>query len=92
MLGLAIRKWCAPVLGMEPHASPGDYLVRRQELGPEASRLLVAAARIETFLIDTGIADERLCSPEDLAAMTGGKAHQVVRLEALAEELMPGIG
>jgi predicted TIM-barrel fold metal-dependent hydrolase len=88
MLGLAIRKWCAPVLGMEPHASPGDYLVRRQELGPEASRLLVAAARIETFLIDTGIADERLCSPEDLAAMTGGKAHQVVRLEALAEELI----
>ncbi|MCE3274847.1 MAG: Amidohydrolase, partial [Propionibacteriaceae bacterium] len=88
MLGLAIRKWCTPVLGMEPHASAEEYLVRRQELGPEASRLLVADSRIETFLIDTGIPDERLCSPADLAAMTGGTAHQVVRLEALAEELM----
>ena len=88
MLGLAIRKWCAPVLGMEPHASAEDYLVRRQELGVEASRLLVAAARIENFLIDTGINDDKLCSPTELAAMTGGKAYQVVRLEAVAEELM----
>ena len=88
MLGLAIRKWCAPVLGMEPHASAEDYLVRRQELGAEASRLLVAAARIESFLIDTGLKDEKLCSPADLAAMAGGKAYQVVRLEAVAEELL----
>ena len=57
MLGLAVRRWCAPVLGLEPHASAEDYLARRQELGAEASRLLVAAAGIETFLIDTGIND-----------------------------------
>jgi predicted TIM-barrel fold metal-dependent hydrolase len=88
MLGVAIRKWCAPVLGLEPHASAEDYLARRMELGAEATRLLVAAARIETFLIDTGINDEKLCSPADLVAMTGGKAYQVVRLEAVAEELM----
>ena len=65
-----------------------DYLARRQELGTEASRLLVAAAGIDTFLIDTGIDDERLCSPAELAAMTGGKAYEVVRLEALAEHLL----
>jgi predicted TIM-barrel fold metal-dependent hydrolase len=93
MLGVAIRKWCAPVLGLEPHAPAEDYLARRRELGTEASRLLVAAAGIETFLIDTGIDQERLCSPVELAAMTGGTAYEVVRLEALAEHsLNEGIG
>ena len=87
MLGLAVRRWCAPILGLEPHASAEDYLARRRELGTEASHLLVAAAGIETFLIDTGINAGRLCSPADLAAMTGGQARGA-RLEALAEELL----
>jgi uncharacterized protein len=88
MLGLAVRRWCAPVLGMEAHASAEDYLARRRELGMEASRLLVAAAGIETFLIDNGIDDERLCSPADVAVMGSGTAYEVVRLEALAEDLL----
>jgi uncharacterized protein len=88
MLGLAVRRWCAPVLGLEPHASAEDYLVRRQQLGTEASRLLAAAAGIETFILDTGIVDHRLCSPADVAALTGGTAYEVVRLEALAEDLL----
>jgi uncharacterized protein len=88
MLGLAVRRWCAPLLGLQPHASAEDYLARRQELGTEASRLLVAAAGIETFLIDTGIDDHRLCSPADVAALAAGTAYEVVRLEALAEELL----
>jgi uncharacterized protein len=88
MLGLAVRRWCAPVLGLEAHASAEDYLARRRELGAEASRLLVRAAGIDTFLIDTGINADRLCSPADLAAMTGGQAYEVLRLEALAEELL----
>src|SRR5215217_9340218 len=88
MLGLAIRTWCAPVLGLEAHASAEDYLARRRELGAEASRLLLRAAGIDTFLIDTGIKADRLCSPADLAAMTGGQAYEVLRLEAVAEGLL----
>ena len=88
MLGLAIRRWCAPVLGLAAHATAEDYLARRRELGVEASRLLVTAAGIETFVVDTGIAADRLCSPTDLAAMSGGTAYEVVRLETLAEELI----
>ena len=93
MLGLAIRRWCAPVLGLHAHASAEDYLVRRRELGAEASRQLVAAAGIETFLVDTGLHADQLSSPADLAAMSGGAAYEVVRLEMLAEELLSkGIG
>lgn len=88
MLGLAIRRWCAPVLGLEAHAAPEDYLARRRELGAEASRALVAAAGIETFVVDTGLGADRLCSAAELAAMGGGTAYEVVRLEALAEDLL----
>jgi uncharacterized protein len=88
MLGLAIRRWCAPVLGLEAHASAEHYLVRRRELGGKATRQLVAEAGIETFLVDTGLNADQLCSPADLAAMSGGAAYEVVRLEALAEEIL----
>ena len=88
MLGLAIRRWCAPVLGLDPHASAEEYLARRRDLGIEASRRLVAAAGIETFLVDTGLNADRLCSPAELAEMSGGTAYEVVRLEALAEKLL----
>jgi predicted TIM-barrel fold metal-dependent hydrolase len=88
MLGLAIRSWCAPVLGLTAHAPAEDYLARRRELGVGASRSLVAAAGIETFLVDTGLGVDRLCSTEELAAMSGGRAYEVVRLEALAEEVL----
>ena len=88
MLGLAIRRWCAPVLGLEGHVPAEDYLDRRRELGAEASRALVAAAGIETFLVDTGLRAHQLCSAADLAEMSGGTAYEVVRLEALAEDLL----
>ena len=33
-LGFAVRRWCAPVLGLPPSAPAGEYLARRAELGP----------------------------------------------------------
>ena len=91
MLGLAIRRWCAPVLGLEPHARPERYLDRRAELGAEASRRLVRAAGIEVFMVDTGppaTALGPLCQPETLAGLGGGAAAEVLRLETLVEDLL----
>ena len=28
-VGVAVRRWCAPVLGLEPHASADDYWAAR---------------------------------------------------------------
>jgi len=36
-VGFAILRWCAPALGLQPHASPEEYLARRAELGSEAT-------------------------------------------------------
>jgi predicted TIM-barrel fold metal-dependent hydrolase len=89
MLGLAIRRWCAPVLELEPLATAETYLERRREVGiDEVNRRLVAAAGIEEFLVDTGLTPGRLCTPDDLAAMCGGTSHEIVRLERVAEDLL----
>ena len=89
MLGLAIRRWCAPVLDLEPHADPDTYLARRRELGAdEVNRRLVTAAGIDTFLVDTGLTPELLTTPGDLAGLCGGTAREVVRLEAVGAEVL----
>jgi predicted TIM-barrel fold metal-dependent hydrolase len=89
MLGLAIRRHCAPVLGLEPLAPAEAYLRRRSELGgAEASARLMAATGMAELLVDTGIGPAELCSPAELAALSGGRAHEVIRLERVAEEVL----
>jgi predicted TIM-barrel fold metal-dependent hydrolase len=96
-MGWAIRRHCAPVLGLEPLAPADDYLARRVELGGmEASRRLMAAAGIGTLLVDTGLGpllvDTELTSMAELADLADGTAREVVRLERLAEEVLAGGG
>jgi uncharacterized protein len=89
MLGLAIRRWCAPVLDLEPHAEAEAYLARRRELGAtEVNRRMLAAAGIDTFLVDTGLTPELLTTPAELAATCGASGHEIVRLEAVAEAVL----
>ncbi|MDT3439674.1 MULTISPECIES: amidohydrolase family protein [unclassified Pseudofrankia] len=87
-LGFALRRYCAPVLDLPAHALPDDYLARRAELGADevASRMLRSAG-IADFCVDTGFAPERLTSAADLATAAGGRGHDVVRLEPLAEQV-----
>ncbi|MGI3784634.1 MAG: amidohydrolase family protein, partial [Janthinobacterium lividum] len=88
-LGFSVRRWCAPLLDLEPHASPTTYLARRAELGePEVARRLIRPTNVATWLVDTGWSDG-LTSPDGLAALGGGTARTIVRLETLAEELLP---
>ena len=89
MLGLAVRRYCAPVLDLEPLAPAEEYLARRAELGgAEASVRLMAATGIGTLLVDTGLGPDTLTPPGDLAALCGGTAREVVRLERLAEQVL----
>jgi predicted TIM-barrel fold metal-dependent hydrolase len=91
VLGLAIRRHCAPLLDLEPHADPDEYLARRAALGHEdVGRRMLRAADIEVLLVDTGFVPEPLCAPTDLAALAGvsAHAHEVLRLETVAEGLL----
>ncbi|SEP59560.1 hypothetical protein SAMN04487983_100157 [Streptomyces sp. yr375] len=90
-VGVAVRRHCAPLLDLERHAPPDVYLARRAELGPaEVNRRFLAAARTGVFCVDTGFAPQRLTTPAELAGAAGGAAggavaHEVVRLESVAE-------
>ncbi|MEE1827226.1 amidohydrolase family protein [Streptomyces sp. BE20] len=88
-LGLAVRRWCPPALGLPAHAPAEEYLARRRELGaPEATRRLLAAAGLETCLVDTGLtaaAGRSLLPLDAFAEAAGVRVREVVRLERIAE-------
>jgi uncharacterized protein len=87
-LGYTMRRWCAPVLGLEPAAAPEDYLRRRVELGTgEANKRLLTAAGVEQWLVDTGYQSDQVTTPEQMVAASGAAARHVVRLEAVAEKV-----
>ncbi|MGC5078198.1 amidohydrolase family protein [Agrococcus sp. DT81.2] len=87
-VGFAIRRYCAPVLGLAPFASPEDYLARRRELGAEASERLLRATGISDYGIEVGHRGDEILDPDGMAAAGAARAHEIVRLERLAEELM----
>ncbi|MFJ9609352.1 amidohydrolase family protein [Kitasatospora sp. NPDC101176] len=87
-LGLAVRRWCPPVLGLPAHAPAAEYLARRREVGAaEATARLLAAAGLGACLVDTGLttaAGLPLLPLGELAAATGAVVREVVRLESVA--------
>ncbi|MEU3944818.1 amidohydrolase family protein [Streptomyces sp. NPDC029526] len=85
--GFAVRRWCPPLLGLEPHCPPARYLARRRELGvAEAGRRLLRGSGITTYLVDTGLPGD-LTGPAELATASDAAAHEIVRLEQLAEQV-----
>lgn len=87
-VGLAVRRWCAPVLDLPPHATPERYLARRAQLPPdELARRFLTPTRIAEYCVDTGFAPGDLTTPEALAALGEARAHEIVRLERVAEEV-----
>ncbi|GAA0394638.1 amidohydrolase family protein [Microbispora corallina] len=87
-VGAAIRRWCAPVLGLEPHASPAVYLSRRSELGAgEVNRRLLRAAGVAAFLVDTGLDAPGLLTPAEMGRLGGAAADEIVRLERIEQDV-----
>ncbi len=85
-LGLMIRRWCAPVLDLEPFCAPDDYATRRSALGgAEATRRLLRAAGVSDMLIDTGHRAGEIADPAAMAALSGARTREVVRIEAVME-------
>ncbi len=88
-IGFAVRRWCAPILDLEPQATPEGYLQRRADLGHvEVTRRFLRAAGTGTYLVDTGFAPEPILDPSELAAAVGGESYEIVRLEQVAEQVV----
>jgi predicted TIM-barrel fold metal-dependent hydrolase len=88
-LGLSIRRWCAPLLGLDALASAEDYWARRAELGPdELARLMLPAAGVARWIVDTGFKGDLITVPERLTELSGVPSSEILRLERLAEDLL----
>ena len=87
--GLTFLRFCPPVLDLAPHAGLGDYVARRAELGAaEVNKRFLAAAGAAALCVDTGYTPEPITSPAELGALAGATAHEIVRLEQVAEEVV----
>jgi len=85
-LGFAVRNHCSPLLGLPRHADPQAYWEHRRRLGEaEVARLFLPAAGVTDWLVDTGI-DGDTAGLADMAELSGGRCHEVVRLEQVAEQ------
>ncbi len=88
-LGLAIRRWCAPLLDLDVFVEAETYLARRTELGADdVNRRLLRAAQLDTILVDTGFAAEDLLDVDEMRVYSGAKSYEVVRLEEVAEDVV----
>jgi predicted TIM-barrel fold metal-dependent hydrolase len=86
--GLAFLRLCPPVLGLPPHAELPDYVARRAELGAaEVGKRFLEAAGLSCLCVDTGFTPEPLTTPAELGDLAGAAAHEIVRLERVAEDV-----
>lgn len=86
-IGFAVRRWCAPLLGLEAGAPADEYWAIRSALGEqEVNRRLLGAADVSHWLVDTGYGADVVLGPDEHAAFAG-VAREIVRLEVVAERL-----
>jgi uncharacterized protein len=88
-LGLSIRRWCAPLLGLAPLASADDYWARRSELSPtELAGIMLPAAGVARWIVDTGFKGDLITTPDELSKLSDIPSSEILRLERLAEDLL----
>jgi uncharacterized protein len=85
-LGFALRAHCGPILGLAKHVEPQLYWERRNEFAErELAGLFLSAAGVSDWLVDTGIGTD-VAEVSELGALSGDRAHEIVRLEQVAEQ------
>lgn len=91
-VGLAIRRHCAPLLGLERHVPMAEYVAARRRLDPaELDRVLLEAAGVDRWLVDTGYNGDEVRTLTDFAQLVpGADVQEVVRLESVLEDVASG--
>lgn len=88
-LGLAIRRWCAPALDLDPLVDADEYWSRRAQFGPdELSERFLRAAGVSRWVIDTGFKGDLITTPEQMTALSDVPSSEILRLERLTEDLL----
>jgi predicted TIM-barrel fold metal-dependent hydrolase len=87
-IGLAVRRWCAPVLDLEPFAPAETYVAKRLELGArEVNERFLRASGLQALFLDSGYRSDEVLGVRELGEIAGIESREVVRLEAVAERV-----
>jgi predicted TIM-barrel fold metal-dependent hydrolase len=85
---LAVRRWCAPVLDLEPFAPAEAYVARRLELGArEVNERFLRASGLQALFLDSGYRSDEILGVRELGEIAGIESREVVRLEGVAERV-----
>lgn len=88
-VGVAVRRWCAPLLGLPPLASADAYWEARSATSyDELCAVFLQAAGVERWVVDTGLRPDLVTTPERLTELSGAPCSRVLRLEALMETVI----
>jgi hypothetical protein len=85
LAGLALRRWCPPLLGLPPHASADSYARRRAELGGQEVRSRFPDAYARALR-------ERVTAPSFGSAVVGFKSIAAYRVGLELDGRRPGDG
>lgn len=88
-VAFAVRRHCAPLLGLPPHAPMEEYWAARSGLAAnDLDRRLLGAAGVERWLVDTGFRGDALLDLDTFGARVPDAAvEEIVRLETVLEEV-----
>jgi predicted TIM-barrel fold metal-dependent hydrolase len=87
-VGVALRRWCAPILDLPTSCRPQDYFNRRTELGSdEVNKRFLTQSGIGHYLIETGYRGDEIHDPAGMSRLSGSKVDRILRLETIAEKV-----
>ena len=91
-LGFGVRAHCSPLLGLPRHADADAYWEARNEHSEaDLARLFLSSAEVSDWLVDTGFATG-VADLGELADLSVGRVHEIVRLESVAEQAVHAPG
>jgi predicted TIM-barrel fold metal-dependent hydrolase len=80
-IGVAVRRWCAPLLGLPTLATADEYWEARSATPyDELVRTFLTAAGVDHWVVDTGLTPGLVTDPEPRS--------EVIRLELLMEQVL----
>lgn len=87
-VGVAVRRWCGPLLGIPIGTEAGEFLDRRRAIpAEEAAGRLVPAAGFERLIVETGYRADQLLDLAAFEKLARRPLSTVVRLETVAERV-----
>lgn len=85
-VGFAVRRWCAPLLGMSAGEPAESFLsVRLAMRNEEAAARLLPAAGFGRVILETGYRGDELVGVEEVGRLATAPVATVARLETIAE-------